>query len=518
VFQAVPSSLARRLQPRASLVSGLRPRVTRLFGKQAPGSFALPSEQSSLVLNPSLFAAEPQNRARSGLKTTLKPAYLTKTPNTYYLRPSKSITYNLRTSLRPSEARESEGGNPLMNKILFIVLDGLGDKPIKELKNRTPLEAAVTPNLDGLAQKGRCGLLDPYFTKALPTSEESHFALFGYNPHKLELARGIFTAKGAGIKLKKGDVALRGNFSTVGKDLNIVNRRAGRIKETGPLVAALSGMKIKNVSFLIKPAGEHRVGIVMRGKRLSSKISDGDPHYAHLGSRVTKIVPLDKSKESAFTAQVLNEFLERAHEILKVHPLNEARKKRGLPQANYILVRGASSPRKIPSFSARYGLKACCVAGKILYKQIGEILGMKVLKVKGANGLVSTNLTGKVKAVLKALKEYDFVFLHIKATDSLAEDGDFKGKKKFIEKIDSHFGPFLRLKDTIIVVTGDHSTCCSLKRHCKEQIPVLISGAAEDDVKKFSEKSCSKGGLGTIKQITLMARVLKAAGRGKRKA
>ncbi len=403
-----------------------------------------------------------------------------------------------------------------MNKILFIVLDGLGDKPIKALKNRTPLEAASTPNLDRLAERGKCGLLDPYFTKALPTSEESHFALFGYNPHKLELARGIFTAKGSGIKLEKGDVALRGNFSTVGRNLNIVNRRAGRIKETGPLVAALSGMKIRGVSFFLKPAGEHRIGVVMRGKGLSSKISDGDPHYAHLGKRLIKVVPLDKRKESAFTAKVLNEFLERAHEILKVHPLNEARKKKGLPEANYILVRGASSPHKIPSFKLRYGLKACCVAGKILYKQIGEILGMKVLKVNGANGLASTNLTGKVKAVLKSLKSYDFVFLHIKATDSLAEDGNFRGKKNFIEKVDRHFAPFLKLKDVIIVVTGDHSTCCSLKRHCKEPIPVLVCGAGADRANRFSEKSCRQGSLGTFKQIKLMARLLKMAGRKRR--
>ena len=397
-------------------------------------------------------------------------------------------------------------------KILFLVIDGLGDRPIPQFKSKTPLEAARTPNLDYLAEKGVCGLMEPFSTTAIPTSEESHFSLFGYNPKDLNIRRGIFTAKGAGMKLKKGDVALRGNFGTVDRKLNMIDRRAGRIKDTRALISSLDGMVINNVKFFLRSAGEHRVAIVMRGRNLSSKILDGDPHYYSLGKKVKKIVPLDKSSKSTFTARVLNEFLKESHKILKEHPLNKKRKKKGLPVANYILTRGASSLQKVLSFKKKYNLKACCVAGKILYQQIALFLRMKLIKVKGANGLVSTNLKGKIRASMKALKKYDFVFLHIKATDSLAEDGNFLGKRKFIKKIDKSIKPLLRLKNTLIVVTADHSTCCSLKRHCKELIPFLIYGKGEDSVSKFSEKDCKKGELGLIKQTDLMGNILKLKG------
>ena len=393
-------------------------------------------------------------------------------------------------------------------KILFIVLDGLGDEPIKKLKNMTPLESAKTPNLDYLAEKGVSGLMEPCYSMAIPTSEEGHFSLFGYNSEKLGIRRGIFTAKGAGIKVRSGDVALRGNFGTVDKNLNLIDRRAGRIEKTGPLIKSLSKIKIEGVRFLMKSAHEHRIGIVMRGKNLSSRISDGDPFYSSLGKKAKKIIPLDKSSKAAFTAKALNEFLAKAQEVLKDHPLNKKREKQGLLPANYILVRGASSVKKIDSFKKKYGLKACCIAGKLLYQQIAESLGMKIIKVKGANGLISTNLKGKIEAVRKSFKDYDFVFLHIKATDSLSEDGDFLGKKKFIEKIDKRMKPLLKLKDTLIIVTADHSTCCLLKRHCARDIPVLIYGAGEDSVKKFSEKDCNKGGLGKFKQIKLMSKIL----------
>jgi 2,3-bisphosphoglycerate-independent phosphoglycerate mutase len=398
-------------------------------------------------------------------------------------------------------------------KILFVVLDGLGDKPIKELKNKTPLKAANTPNLDFLAQKGICGLLEPVFTTALPSSEQGHFALFGYNPKKYEIKRGIFTAQGAGIKLRKGDVALRGNFSTVNGKLNVIDRRAGRITETKKLISAINNIKVKGIEFIIKPAGQHRVGIVMRGKGLSSKISDGDPHYSSLGTKISKIKPLSKNKAAVFTANVLNEFLKKTHIILKNHPFNKKREKKYLFPANYILIRGASSVVKIPSFKQKYNLKACCIAGKLLYQQIGKALGMKLISVKGATGLSNTNLKAKILAANKALKKYDFVFLHIKAVDTFAEDGNFRGKKRFIERIDKKLKKMLSLKNIILVVTSDHSTCCDLKRHCKELIPVLIYNSSQpkkSNLSDFSEEECRKKGFAKIKQTALMQKVLRS--------
>ena len=396
-----------------------------------------------------------------------------------------------------------------MKRILFIVIDGLGDEPIPKLGGKTPLEAAHTPNLDFLASNGICGEAVVKFRGATPTSEESHFSLFGYDPELYKIKRGIIDATGVGMKAKKGDIALRGNFATVDGKLNAIDRRAGRIKDAQALIDTLNRMEIDGIKFLLKSATEHRVGIILRGENLSSNISDGDPFYGKLGKRARKIKPLDNSPEAIFTANVLNKFLNKSHQILKIHPQNLERERKNLPVANYILVRGASTIPQLPSFKTKYGLFACCIAGKFLYRQIGKILGMDLIKVKGATGLYNTDLGAKFLAAKRALKKYDFVFLHIKAADSLAEDGRFLEKKKFIEKIDKNFKKILNLKNVLIVTTCDHSTCSVLKRHCAKPCPVLIYGAGSNGAKKFSEKECRKGKLGRVNQLELMSKILK---------
>ncbi len=388
-------------------------------------------------------------------------------------------------------------------KTIFIVLDGLGDEEIPAFKNKTPLEKAKTPNLDNWAKEGRLGLLLPVFKGSLPTSEEGHFSLFGYDPEKYGLSRGIVTAAGAGIDVERGDVAIRGNFATV-KNGEVVDRRAGRIKDPGELIKEIDGLEIDGVSFSVKSAKEHRVGIAMKGEGLSAQISDGDPHYGEGESGLKKIEPLKDDKEAAYTAEILNKFLEKSHRILKKHPLN---KKRDLP-ANYILTRGASGVVDLPGFKERYEKKAACVAGKVLYKQVGKLLGMDILEVEGANGLPTTNLEGKFQKAREAiLSNYDFVFVHVKATDSLAEDGDFWGKMEFIEEIDRQLAIFNEFTDQIIV-TADHSTCCLMKSHCHEKIPLLVRGRGSDKTRYFSEKECAKGSLGKIDQRNLLKKIV----------
>ncbi len=396
-----------------------------------------------------------------------------------------------------------------MKKIILIVLDGLGDEPIPSFEGKTPLEEAKTFNLDKMAKEGLCLRVKPFHPRtAIPTSEGGHFSLFGYDPGKHDIGRGIFTAKGAGLKVEKGDVALRGNFGTVDKDFNMTDRRAGRIKETQPLIDELDGMVLEGIKFLIKSGKEHRIGIVMKGKGLSCNISDGDPHYSKMEERVRRITPLDKSREAKFTSGVLNKFLEKSHLILKKHPLNLKRERENLPVANYILTRGASSIKEIPSFKDKYGFSSFCVAGKLLYRQIAEELGMEIVRVKGATGLPDTNLKGKFEAVLDNIGKHDFAFLHIKAADSLAEDGNFKGKKEFIERVDKEISSFLSLENVLIAVTGDHSTCSLLKRHCDRPFPLLIFGNGKDLVKDFSEKACSRE---EISQLEIMEKLINLA-------
>jgi len=391
----------------------------------------------------------------------------------------------------------------IMKKTIFIILDGLGDERIPAFKNKTPLESAKTPNLNTWAKKGKLGLITPFFDGALPTSEEGHFSLFGYDPKDYGLARGIITASGVGIELKKGDVALRGNFGTV-EDNEVIDRRAGRIKDTSKLIKEIDGIEIDGIKFIIKSAKEHRVGIAMKGPGLSPKISDGDPHYGEGGIGLRKIKALNKSSEAEFTADVLNKFLEKTNKILNKHPLN---KKRDLP-ANYILTRGSSKVVDLPSFKEKYNRKAACVAGKVLYKQVGRLLGMDVLEVKKANGLSDTNLKGKFEKAREAiLSGYDFVFVHVKATDSLAEDGDFWGKKEFIERVDRNLNIFNEFMDTL-VVTSDHSTCSLMKSHCSKDIPLLIKGKGKDKTSYFSEEECARGSLGKIDQRNFLKKMV----------
>lgn len=396
-----------------------------------------------------------------------------------------------------------------MKKILLIVIDGLGERPIPQLDNKTPLEAAITPNLDYLAKNGVCGMVQPFkFSwQPYPTSDVAHLGLFGYDPNKYYLGRGVYETTGIGMKLKKGDVALRVNFGTVDKNLKIVDRRAQRIENTQPLVKACQGIKIKGIEFILKKSYGHRAGLILRGKNLSSKITDGDPHKT--GVKVNKIKPKDKSPEAKFTAEVLNKFLEKTHQILEKHPLNKKRAQQGLLPANYLLVRGAGQFKKVPSFKQIYNLNTACIAGGALYKGVAKILGMKLIKVPGATGKPNTNLKNKFFYAKKFLKQYDFIFLHIKATDNLAEDGKFLEKKEFIERIDKNISTVSKLNNTLVVVTADHNTCSLLKRHCNGPVPLLIWGAhKKDKVNQFSERACKDGELKKIPALKLMRKIL----------
>lgn len=400
-------------------------------------------------------------------------------------------------------------------KVIFVIIDGLGDRPIKELGHRTPLEAASKQNMSILASKGVCGMVDVIGVGIRPGSDTAHLALFGYDPKIYYNGRGIFEVCGIGMRLKRGDVALRVNLATVDQNLKIIDRRAGRITSVAELVKDLNGMVIDKVKFFIKAGTAHRAGLILRGKNLSSNISDSDPHVT--GVKVKEVLPLDNSKEAKFTARVLNRFLLKAHEILKSSKVNKERVKKGLLPANYLLTRGASSMEKIPSFKNKWGLRACCIAGAGLYKGIAKVLDMDLIEVKGATGMPNTNIKAKMAAAKEAIKKYDFVWVHIKAADNLAEDGNFKEKKKFIERIDHALEILLDL-NILVVITADHSTPCELKAHSGDPVPILISGRGIriDGVKEFGERECAEnGGLGRIKGLDLLPEIINLIGKAK---
>jgi len=360
-----------------------------------------------------------------------------------------------------------------------------------------------------LAMEGACGKISVLGKGVVPHSDNAHMALFGYDLGKHYMGRGPLEAAGVGFKLKNGDIAFRANIATVNNQWLVKDRRAGRIKSTKAFAKKLNGMEIEGVKFLVTPGTAYRMVVVMRaaGRKLSDKITECDPRKT--GEKVKIAAAKDGSAEAKFTAMVLNKFLEKSYLALNNMAINRERKKKGLLPGNFPLVRGAGQYKKIPLFNKKHGVKSCCIAGAGLYKGIGTALGMDVLKVKGATGLPNTNVKAKFLAAKKAMEEYNFVFVHIKPTDSLGEDGNALGKKEFIEKIDRAIKVLHGIKARI-VITADHSTPCEEKAHSADPVPLLMHGKSieADEVKAFNEKECEKGRIGLIEGKDLMEKVL----------
>ncbi len=390
-------------------------------------------------------------------------------------------------------------------KILLIIFDGLGDRPVTELGHKTPLEAAPKPNLDWFAANGMNGLLDPIGPGIRPGSDTSHLALFGYDPREVYTGRGPFEAAGVGIDLQKGDVAFRCNFATVDEDMVLRDRRAGRIREgTEELAKALDGLKLGRVKVLFRAGTEHRAALVLRGKGLSPKVSDTDPHEE--GKNILDSTALEPKGKA--TAKALNAFTRKAYAILKDHPVNRDRIAKGEVAANMVVARGAGIAPDLEPITQKLGLRAAGIAGVALIKGMFRSVGMDALEVKGATGGLGTDMVAKAEAAVKALKAYDLVVVNVKAADLCGHDGNASEKIKVIERIDQMMG-HLKAQigpDVVVALTADHSTPVSIKDHSGDPVPVTIlgEGVRVDEIPHFDERSAARGALGRIRGVDLM--------------
>jgi 2,3-bisphosphoglycerate-independent phosphoglycerate mutase len=377
-----------------------------------------------------------------------------------------------------------------MPKILFILLDGAAD-----VGENTPLHAAAKPNLDRLSRNSLCGVwpgpqVPPgYNLRSL--SELATLELLGYRPEESP-GRGPLEALGAGLKLRKNAVYLRANFATAGKEMKtkgvrIIDRRAGR-DETGlDGLAKLLSMRIGGFGFKFYRTLGHRGVLEISGKAADAMISDGDQ-----GNAALPIAALDK--KAVKTAEAVNVWLEKAHAALSAHAVNKRRK---FP-ANYILLRGAGSPRKIEAFAKRWGVKAACVAADGMVKGVAAYFGMDVLEVPGATGDANTDIKGKLQTAVGAFRKYDFVLLHIKGMDVCSHAKDFEAKKRFAEKLDRElFGHISEHRELHIVVTADHITDSKTGEHVLGPVPFIIySPEAEvTGAKAFDEVCCRAVGI-----------------------
>lgn len=381
-------------------------------------------------------------------------------------------------------------------KIILLVLDGLGGLPI-EPGGPTELEAANTPNMDRLAHDGALGQTIPIRPGITPGSGPAHLALFGYDPLTYVVGRGALSACGVGLDLSPGDIAARGNFCTLDQDGNITDRRAGRIPNEValPLVEQLKAIQVPGVSVELAHVKEYRFTIVMRGPGLSHHIADTDPQTTGVSPLPATATHPDAEK----TAAIFNQWISAARQVLA-----------GQPQANGLTLRGFATDPQLPKFKDVYGLKAACVAVYPMYRGVSHLVGMDVVQFSGESP------ADEFAAAAKVWPHYDFIFIHIKKTDSKGEDGDFHGKAQIIETVDQALPDLLALDPAVLLITGDHSTPARMRSHSWHPVPFLLYApqlGLPDAQTHFGERACAIGGLGTFPATDILPLALAHAGR-----
>ncbi len=426
-----------------------------------------------------------------------------------------------------------------MKKILYIVLDGLGDRPSPDLGNKTPLEAADTPNMDRLAQKGVCGLVHTVGEKIAPESDVAVICILGYDAQKYYTGRGPLESYAEGLEVKNGDLAYRVNFATMDENKNLIDRRVGRnlTSEEAQALAREVNEKVKLTSypatFKFKSTIGHRGVLViypLKGK-LSAQVTNSDPAYEKEGVfgvakatfenvllEVKPVSGFEKSPEAIAAAALTNEFIQKSNQVLNESLLNKKRISEKKMPGNVILTRDAGDKLpKFPPLKELYGLNFGSFVEMPVEKGIAILTGMEVVSLPLPAGEASVDFPLRAKLAKKELSRFDGLYIHLKGPDEPAHDGDCRKKKESIEAIDKFFFSELLkdldLKNTIIAVTADHSTPCSMKAHSADSVPLLISGGniKADKTKVFGEKECQSGSLGILLGNTLMELFIKLA-------
>ena len=383
-------------------------------------------------------------------------------------------------------------------KIVLLVMDGLGGIPHPRTL-RTELEDAQTDNLDRLARASQTGMSVPVAQGITPGSGPGHLALFGYDPIRYLIGRGILEALGLDMDVREGDVAARGNFCTLGDDGTITDRRAGRISTdvNRELTTRLNTISLKGAQPIIASGREHRFAALFRpedgGAQLSDALTDSDPQREGLAPlTVTATEPWAEN-----TAGIVNSFLDSAlSAVADRHP------------ANGLVLRGFSTIPDLPQMADVYGLTPAAIAAYPMYRGLAKLVGMNVVPT-------GDTIEDEIETARDIWNDHDFFFIHYKYTDSAGEDGDYDAKVAAIERLDSVLPALLDLEPDVLVVAGDHSTPTAMAAHSWHPVPLMIrapfitAGVAET----FTERECAKGMLGTIAAADIMSLALANAGK-----
>ncbi len=385
-----------------------------------------------------------------------------------------------------------EGG-----KIIMLVLDGLGGLP-REQGGLTELETASTPNMDRLAQEGCLGLSIPVARGIAPGSGPGHLGLFGYDPLVYDIGRGVLEAIGLGLHVNDGDIAIRGNFCTVDENGIITDRRAGRIstEEGEKRVKLLQQIRVPGVEIEVAAGEGYRFAMVIRGEGLNDAVSDTDPQMT--GVPPLAVVATDPRAQR--TAEIANAWIAQAAVVLKDHA-----------PANMVTLRGFATDPKLPKYSDVYKLKAACVAVYPMYKGVSRLVGMETIPTD-----MHYSIQDEFNKVAEIYNDFDFIFCHVKYTDSRGEDGNFDGKVDIIEQVDRALPTLLALNPATLIITGDHSTPATYKAHSWHPVPTLLYAPGThmtDRAQAYGERECMGGGLGQFPAADLMPLALAHARR-----
>ncbi len=411
-------------------------------------------------------------------------------------------------------------------KVGYVLLDGCGDRPAPELNYTTPLEAAYTPYLDGIAGRSALGRVTTVGRGIAPESDIAVFNMLGYSFGRDYPGRGVIEAVGAGLRMRDGDLALRANLASA-RGGRIVDRRAGRDltqEEAEALAEDLKQVRLTGAEFEFKATVSYRGVLLIRADTpLSAAISNTDPAYARVGGfgaakvqsgpeSVAKSVPESKSEPAVRASRLVNEFTSKAQRVLDSSRVNAERVSAGRLPANLVLLRDAGDHLPVlPSFEEKYGMKGTALVEMPAEVGIARLLGMKMVPIKDRK-----DVGEKARLFSAELRDGNVVYVHIKGPDEFGHDGDAKGKKKNIELIDREFFSSVggAVDDVRLGVSCDHATPCTLKRHSADPVPLLIT-SEKGDGRRFNEPNSLLGSLGHLRGSEVLARVVGSTPRGR---
>lgn len=383
-------------------------------------------------------------------------------------------------------------------KYIVVLADGMADLPIPQLDGKTPLEYANTPFMDALARAGEVGLVQTVPKSMKPGSDVANLAVLGYDPEKNYSGRSSLEALSVGAWMEEKDVAFRCNLVTLSEkepyeQKRILDHSAGEIstEEAGVLMEAIRG-SFQSERFRFYTGNSYRHLLLCK----AGQVLELEPPHDHLGSVIGPYLP---------ESQALRDMMKRSYDILNMHPINLKRAAQGKNKANSLWFWGVGTKPSLQNFQQKTGLSGAMISAVDLLKGIALGVGMQNVHVKGADGSLHTNYTGKAQAAVKALLEddYDFAYIHVEAPDEMGHQGNVEGKVQAIESIDSRIISYImktmEMTNTRyrMLLLPDHATPVQNRTHTSDPVPYVLFDSAHpiQGQPHFSERDAERTGI-----------------------